>query len=174
MSYKKCIAPLIVISSLSLLCGAIVSPTSQSTGQNAQEKQSKSVEPKTIQGCYELGPLEWKPDLELDKDEAVFITPPRRIELLAERGTQGKEKNGYLVRPAPGFPKSIHRASYWQPTGVKTIEVVFTTGTSGLSMELELEGDSLRGIARTHWDFRRKVQTAHINAHRIECGVPPQ
>jgi hypothetical protein len=140
----------------------------QPVKQNPEENESKFVKPETIQGCYQLETLNWKPDLKLGEDE-VFITPPQRIQILAERGSIGFEKNGYLVRAAPGSPKSIHRASYWEPTGPKTIDIVFSTGTSGVSMRLKVEGDILRGKAKTHWDFPRRDQTAQVIAHKIDC-----
>jgi hypothetical protein len=90
--------------------------------------------------------------LKLEQDEATFITPPKRIELLAKRGTQGMETRGFLVRPAPGVPQSIHRSTYWVPTGPKKIEIVFTTGTSGLEMQLTVQGETLQGKAKTFWD----------------------
>lgn len=127
------------------------------------------IKPEAIQGCYDFGTLNWRPDLKLDKDEAVFITPPQRIELLAERGSQGREKNGYLVRPAPGVPQSVHRSTYWMPIGPKKIEIVFITGTSGLEMQLTAQGETLKGKAKTFWDFLRRRQTAQIIARKINC-----
>jgi len=56
------------------------------------------------------------------------------------------EKNGYLVRPAPGAPQSVHCSTYWLPSGPKKIEIVFTTGTSGLEMQLTVQGQTLQGI----------------------------
>jgi len=136
---------------------------------NPEDKESKSIKPENVQGCYELGTLTWRPDLKLGEDE-VFIKPPHRIQILTERGSKTFEKNGYLVRPAPGIPPSIHRASYWVPTGPNAIEVVFTTGTSGLYMQLKVEGDTLKGKAKTHWDFLRRHQTAQVIARKIDCG----
>jgi hypothetical protein len=127
------------------------------------------LKPEAISGCYELGALNWRPDLRLGED-AEFITPPRRIEILAEHGTKGFEQNGYLVRPAPGVPRSIHRGSYWVPKGPNAVEVVWTTGFSGLSMHLNLEGETLRGKATTFWDFPRRTQTAEVVAHKVDCG----
>jgi hypothetical protein len=164
---RICLVVLIGFSTL--FCIAVISAPRQSLGQKAKTEESKVVRPEAIQGCYDLPALSWKPDLKLGEDED-FITPPQRIQILADHGSVGLEKNGYLVRPAPGFPKSIHRASYWEATGPRAIEVVFTTGTSGLSMKLKVEGETLRGIAITHWDFPRRKQTAHVNAHKIECG----
>jgi hypothetical protein len=169
MSNVKCLRLAVLIGLSSLFCVGITSAPIQSAERNPEEKESKFVRPETIQGCYEIGALSWKPDLKLGEDE-VFITPPQRIQILAERGSIGFEKNGYLVRAAPGFPKSIHRASYWEPTGPKTIEVVFTTGTSGLSIRLKVEGETLRGKAKTHWDFLRRHQTAQVIGHKTDCG----
>lgn len=165
----KCLRLAVLIGLSNLFCVGITSTPRQSAERNQQEKEKKFVRPETVQGCYELGALSWKPDLKLGEDE-VFITPPQRIQILAERGSIGFERNGYLVRAAPGFPKSIHRASYWEPTGPETIEVVFTTGTSGLSMRLKVEGETLRGKAKTHWDFPRRDQAAQVIAHKADCG----
>src|SRR5260370_2248807 len=162
--------PEVLIGFLILFCVSLNSASRQSTGENSKANESKFVKPESIQGCYELGALDWKPDLQLDKEEAVFITPPERIELLAERGTQGGEKNGYLVRPAPGVPHSVHRCTYWVPTGPKKIEVVFTTGLSGLEMQLTVEGEILQGKAKTFWDFLRRRQTARVMARKVDCG----
>jgi hypothetical protein len=166
----KCLRPILLVSLLTLVCAGVRSVPRQSTGANPKEKESKFIKPEIIQGCYELGALNWKPDLQLDKDEAAFIIPPERIELLAKRGTEGREKNGYLVRPASGVTQSVHRSTYWMPTGPNTIEVVFTTGTSGLSMKLRVEGETLKGKAKSHWDFLRRSQTAQLISRKIDCG----
>jgi hypothetical protein len=56
---------------------------------------------------------------------AHTASPPPRIQIFAEHGTVGFEQDGYLLRPAPGVPRSIHRGSYWVPKGSNTIEAVF-------------------------------------------------
>lgn len=133
-------------------------------------KPSKLISPEAVQGCYELGVLKWHPAWK--GDDLVFITPPARIQILAEKGTKMFENGQYLVRPAPGFPASIHRASYWKPVGAKTIEIIWTTGFSGLTMKLNLEGDTLKGKAETFWDFPRRGQTAPIAAPKVDCTQP--
>lgn len=158
---------------------SLLSPLSQSfanrpAGKQGPEsspkgKESQLIKPESVAGCYELGVLKWQPDLHLGED-AVFITPPQRIQILAERGTRGFESNGYLVRPAPGVAPSIHRMSYWEPTGAKTIRVAWTTGFSGLTMQLSVEGNTLKGKAETFWDFTRARQTARISAPKIDCA----
>src|SRR5258708_3460116 len=135
----------------------------------AQEQQKPQlVKPENIQGCYGLTLSGWRTNLNLGED-AVFITPPHRVELLAERGTQGWESHGFIVRPAPGVPASIHRGSYWLPKGPRSIEVVWTTGLSGLVMELTIIGEELKGKAKTHWDFLREQQKADVVARKVEC-----
>jgi hypothetical protein len=132
------------------------------------QRKPELVKPENIQGCYELTLSAWRPNLNLGED-AVFITPPHRVELLAERGTQGWESHGFIVRPAPGVPASIHRGSYWLPKGPRSIEVVWTTGLSGLVMELTINGEELKGKAKTHWDFLREQQKADVVARKVEC-----
>ena len=70
--------------------------------QEPQKGKPKLVEPENIQGCYELTLSPWRPNTNLGED-AVFVTPPRRIQLFAAKGTQGWESEGYVVKPgAPG------------------------------------------------------------------------
>lgn len=132
------------------------------------QEQRKLVEPEKIQGCYELTLSAWRPNLSLGED-AIFLTPPHRIQLFAERGTQGWESEGYVVKPAPGEEPSIHRGSYWLSKSSHSIEIVWTTGFSGLVMGLKIEGTDLRGEAKSFWDFPRGRQTAQVTARKVEC-----
>jgi hypothetical protein len=134
-----------------------------------EHKQPQVISPETVQGCYELGLLKWQPDLNLGED-AKFIIPPERIQLLAERGTNNFEARGYLVRPAPGVPPSIHRSSYWKPVGPDKIEVVWGEPFSGVIMKLRFKDGTLKGKAQTFWDFLRRGQTAKIIAPKIDCN----
>ena len=135
----------------------------------AASTDSKLIKPEAIQGCYDLTLSPWIPDMKLGEDE-VFVTPPTRIQLFATKGTEGWEKEGYIVRPAPGVKPSIHRGAYWLPKGAKSIQIVWTTGFSGLEMHLKTsDAEVLRGKAVTFWDFGRKKQTAEVIARRVEC-----
>jgi len=130
----------------------------------------KPVSPEALQGCYELTLSPWFPDMKLGEDEQ-FITPPPRIQLFAEKGTDGPESNGYLVRPAPGVPPSVHSSTYWMPKGTKGLEITFTTGFSGVVLSLKTsDAEVLHGKATTFWDFNRRKQTAEVMAHRVSCG----
>lgn len=149
------------------LFGVAVQPSSQDS--SVQEKQI--VKPESVQGCYELTLSEWRPNVKLG-DDAREITPPHRIQLLSERGTQGWEAEGYIVQPAPGVTASVHRGSYWRPKGPQSVEIVWTTGFSGLVMGLRVQGDALRGTAKSFWDFPRKKQTADVVARKVDCHKP--
>jgi hypothetical protein len=144
----------------------LLSPTA--SPQKGKKDESRNMKPEDVQGCYDLTLSEWKPNLHLGED-AEFITPPRRIELFAKRGTKGFEKGEYLVRPGPGVTPSIHRASYWRPKGNHSIEIVWTTGFSGLVIGLTQEKNGFKGQAKSFWDFGRPTQTADVVALRVEC-----
>jgi hypothetical protein len=143
----------------------------QDTAPPANAKQNeKSVTPEAVQGCYVLTLSPWFPPMKLGDDEQL-ITPPPRIQLLAEKGTEGEESRGYLVRAAPGAQPSIHSSMYWLPKGSKTLEITFTDGFSGLVMGLKTsDAETLHGKATTFWDFDRKRQVAEVMARRVPCG----
>jgi len=150
--------------------GATVSAQDPASPQGNTKRDDKLLKPEAIQGCYELTLSPWFPYLKLGEDEE-FITPPHRIQLFAIKGTEGREAEGYLVRPAPGIPPSVHREAYWLPKGPKTLEIVWTTGLSFLTMQLKTsDAEILRGKAATFWDFSRKKQTAEVVAQRVDCG----
>ena len=150
--------PHILILTLVLVSQALSKAASHST----------PISPEAVHGCYEIGKLEWHPKFE--GEDLVFITPPERIQILAERGTFGREKDEYLVRPAPGFPNSIHRYSFWRPTGSHSLEIVWSTGLSGLTMRLKVDRDTLKGKAKPFWDFPSRGPTARVLAHKVDCA----
>lgn len=160
-----------LIAPVTFLCVGLAAAANQQSIEARTGKQL--LDPASVQGCYELGTLKWSPDLLRFNEDQVFITPPRRIQILTEHGSAGLEEHGYLVRPAPGIPASVQRFTFWMPTGPNTIEIVFSTGTSGLSMTLKRDGTTLRGKAKTHWDFRRRGQRAKILAPKVDCGSVP-
>lgn len=149
----------------------ISNAASQQPSASPDAKQdSQFVNPETLRGCYDLTLSPWFPDMKLGDDEAL-VTPPARIQLLAQKGTEGSETEGYLVRPAPGVKPSVHSGSYWVPKGRKSIKIIWTTGYSGLTMDLKTSDDEvLRGKATTFWDFNRRKQTAEVVARRVDCG----
>lgn len=156
--------------SFAFASGAAFPAQDPASPQANTKHDDRLLKPEAIQGCYELTLSPWFPDLKLGEDEE-FITPPHRIQLFATKGAEGQEAQGYLVRPAPGIQPSVHRESYWLPKGPKTLEIVWTTGLSGLTMQLKTtDAETLRGKAATFWDFNRKKQTADVVAQRVDCG----
>jgi len=166
-------APSLILGILIAVCLAPSSHGSRPAAASAHDSaqaQAVPLAPERLQGCYKLKMSAWRPDLHLGGDSA-YITPPRAIQLFAEQGTKSIETNGYVLRPAPGARPSIHKASYWRIQGLDSIELVWSTGFSGLTMLLQPQGQDLRGKAKTSWDFNRTEQTAEVLAQRITCAT---
>jgi hypothetical protein len=102
-------------------------------------------------------------------EDTIFSTPPGRIELQAHRGTRSFERRGWIVRPARGTERSVHSFSFFTVTSSDSIQVVWTTGFSGLTMDLAAARDTLRGQAHTFWDFGRPSQSADATLIRVSC-----
>lgn len=159
----------ILLTIVLLDCGMALAGPQDSSGGSAKPSEAL-VNPEAIQGCYELTLSPWFPEMKLG-DEEEIITPPARIQLFAEKGTDGEESKGYLVRAAPGVPPSRHSSTYWLPKGAKSVEITFTTGFSGVTLSLKTsDAETLHGKASTFWDFKRKKQTADAMARRVPCG----
>jgi hypothetical protein len=150
------------------IVGLVSASSSVFAGRQSQPK-SHLVQPETVRGCYELSLSDWRPKMDLG-DDAPFVTPPHRIELSAERGTHGWEAEGFLVKPAPGIEPKIDIHSYWLPKSARSIEIVWTTGFSGVTMALTIQGSDMQGQAQTFWDFTRDRQQADVVARRVKCG----
>ena len=119
-----------------------------------------------LAGCYELTLSQWEPAISLGED-AMFISPPARIEL-TKTPDHSWDEHGLKVTPARGVSPSIHNSSYWRDDGHR-LHIVWTTGFSGLTMDLQVRGSSLEGEAHTFWDFPRPRQTSHVIAMKIAC-----
>ena len=130
----------------------------------------KTLDPASVQGCYELALSAWRPALSLGDDEREW-TPPPKIQLFGVRGTKGWEAEGYVVKLAPGIEQSVHRESYWNPKGPRSIEIVWTTGFEGIVMLLTVETPGLRGRAKSFFDFDRQTQTADVVARKFDCAT---
>jgi hypothetical protein len=98
----------------------------------------------------------------------MFISPPARVELTMTPDHTW-DKRGLKVTPASGLKPSIHKHPYWTTDDAHHIHIVWTTGFSGLTMDLEERGSNLVGTAHTFWDFDRQRQTSEVVATRISC-----
>jgi hypothetical protein len=120
-----------------------------------------------LPGCYELKLSKWIPAIPLGADEK-FVTPPKRIALTETIDSSWGDQHAFKVLPTGGASPSVHRHAYWT-SDAHQVHVVFSTGYSGLTMDLEPQGSNLVGTAYTAWDFPRTGQTSHVVATRISC-----
>jgi hypothetical protein len=120
-----------------------------------------------VAGCYELRLSKWSPVISLGEDEK-FITPPKRIALTTTIDNTWGDEHTFRVTPTNGAAPSVHRAAYWR-SDARGVHITWTNGFSGLTMDLEVRGSDLVGIAHTVWDFSRPGQTSQVVAIRISC-----
>jgi hypothetical protein len=123
-----------------------------------------------VVGCWELRMGAWSPALMLGPDERI-ITPPSRVLIDSTIGTRPYERRNLLLRPAPGATPTVHRYSWWNMGRADSIQLRWTTGFSGVNMSLAHEGDTLRGLAETTWDFDRQTQHADVTMWRVACDA---
>jgi hypothetical protein len=146
--------------------------TSVATAQDESHPAQKSAEPSVFAGCYELGLGRWWPSG--FGEDNMFVTPPTKIQLLPILGTEGFEKDGLLVRPFPDKPESAffrRRYSYWRIQTTDTVQLIWTTGFSGVVINLVRRGRDLRGWAHPFWDFPRFPRIMHVTAKRLPCDA---
>lgn len=144
----------------------------------AQEEKDKSAHNGPVQpdqrinaftGCYELKMGRWWP-WGFGEDD-MFATPPSRIKLLPEQGTRGFEKNGLVIREMTRKSGDLRRSSFWRVESSDQIDLTWTTGFSGVTLELKGKGSDMRGWAHPFWDFPRLPRIARVKAHRIACDT---
>jgi hypothetical protein len=88
---------------------------------------------------------------------------------LQNAARKARKRMGILFDRRPAFQQAFTLILTGYPKDQGSIEVVWTTGFSGLVMGLTINGEELKGKAKTHWDFRRKQQTADVVARKVEC-----
>lgn len=126
-------------------------------------------------GCYQVKLGRWWPWS--FGEDTVFVTPPYRIRLLAQRGTEGFEDNGFIIRVLPPEKEAIHGIrrvwSYWTVKSTKDVELVWTDGLTGVVLKLHKRGSDLRGWAHPHFDFPIFIpRTAQVRARTMACEEP--
>jgi hypothetical protein len=117
--------------------------------------------------CYEVQLGMWAPRLAVGAD-TVFSVPPRRFRVEA-RADSGLGPGAYAVRALPGAGAPVHSRGRWAVVRADSVEVVFTTGFSGLVLHVRRDGATWRGIASTFWDFPRPTQTASVSLAPTAC-----
>jgi hypothetical protein len=121
--------------------------------------------------CYDLSLGPWHPAQEL-REDSIYIAPPSRVRFDTARIERWRSE-GFALRPAPGALPSVHRHAFWRSVG-DSVELLWSTGFSGLRMTLGGRPGELRGRARTFWDFGRTPTTADATARRVPCDASSQ
>lgn len=126
-------------------------------------------------GCYQVRVGRWWPWS--FGEDTVFVTPPSRIRLLSQRGTEGFEHNGFIIRVLPPDKQAVHGirrvSSYWTVKSSKDVDLVWTDGLTGFILRLHKRGNDLRGWAHPHFDFPHFIsRTAYVKARKMPCDGP--
>lgn len=123
-------------------------------------------------GCYELKMGRWWP-WGFGEDN-VFVTPPSRIRLLSMGGTEGFEKDGFVIRTLPDSKRAMHGIrtvwSYWRVTSPNDVDLVWTDGFTSVTLRLHKTGDDLAGWAHPHFDTLSLPRTTHVTARKELCN----
>lgn len=124
-------------------------------------------------GCYELSMGRWWPWA--FGEDTKYVTPPKRIELSPDVETEGFGKDRLAVRSLPFSAESAssptRRASFWTVGKDEKIEITWTDGFTGLTVELNHDGSGLSGWAHPHFDSAKFIpRIAHVTAKRIACN----
>jgi hypothetical protein len=161
-----------------LLCALMLDVASW--GQCAKDTQNCSppvrVESQTSPfiGCYQLTLGKWWPWA--FGEDTKYVTPPTRVRLLPERGAEGFEQNGFLLRAVPTNKRTTYvrgGPSYWQVESTNQIDLIWTDGFTGVTLKLEKQGYELRGWAHPHFDAASLIpRTARVVARPTACDAP--
>ena len=154
-----------------MICWLHAVPTVAQADKSATNQRDQTA---PFVGCYELKLGRWWPWGY--GGDSPFVTPPKRVQLLAERGTEGFEQYGFLLRATPEQGKSAGgrgRPSYWQVDSADRVFLIWNDGFTGVTLKLEKDDSDLRGWAHPHFDSPHFIpHTAHVVAHRVNCGAP--
>lgn len=138
----------------------------------ADAKKQPPPDPAPFVGCYELKLGRWWPfGFGPDRE---FVAPPKRVKLLLDRGTEGMERHGFLIRAMPprnGEKAGRGRPSYWLIQSSSKIDLIWFNGFSGVTLSLEKQGDELRGRAHASFDTPTLPRFERVTAHRINCDA---
>jgi hypothetical protein len=161
----------IVVFALALSASSLW-PQSSRTLQNRPITIASPVDAFT--GCYELTMGRWWPWA--FGEDTKFVTPPSLFELLSVHGKEGFEKDGFIIRAIPASSAGSagrKRASFWEIKPSGEINLIWTDGFTGVTLQVERHGNELRGWAAPHFDAPTLVpRRAHVIARKIPCKAP--
>jgi hypothetical protein len=143
----------------------LIAPFALNAKPDTSDQDQSSPE---IAGCYQLSLGHWWPWG--FGDEAKYVTPPSRISLLNERGTNGFEEQGFLIR-AMHPDLTDHKWYSWWRVDPRGVYLTWTTGFTGVFIDLHRQGNELRGWAHPFFDTLRLVKhVARVKMARIPCS----
>lgn len=150
-------------------------PASTCTGQNAyQQRPPSEKEMESYAGCYQLTMGRWWPWS--FGEDTEFVTPPHRVELTLDQGTEGWGKDHLLIRVAPAQKNKVsggRGASFWEVQPNNRINLIWTDGFTGVTLTLGKHRSMLRGWAHPHFDAAKLVpRIAQVKGQRIACDAP--
>jgi hypothetical protein len=120
-------------------------------------------------GCYQLSLGRWWP-WGFGEDNQ-FVTPPERIELLTKQGTDGWERGHLLLRALPNT-SGRKGSSFWEVQDDHRIDLVWTDGFTGVTIDLRNEGNEFRGKAHPHFDSVVFIQRiAYVKMKKTNCDT---
>lgn len=136
--------------------------------QNKPADPSMDQNASAFAGCYELRLGRWWP-WGMGED-TVFATPPKQVELTVERATTGLGKDHFFIRQIPSVEGS-RRSAIWIPQDRNHVMLVWSTGFSGVYVNLMKKDRHLSGWAHAHFDFPRIPHVAHVRTEPIACSA---
>lgn len=169
MKRSFCFVAILFLTASAMAQTASVSPSKPQHNLSV-DSQSEAA---SFAGCYELQLGHWWPFG--FGAEAKYVTPPTRIELIPEKGTQGFEQNGFLIRPisnGKGPIASRGAPSYWQVKSSSELALMWTDGFTGVTLSLKKHGNELSGWAHPHFDSPHLIpRIEHVTAEQIACAA---
>jgi hypothetical protein len=142
----------------------------QTDESEANAQTQPALTPPPFERCYQLKFGRWWPWG--FGEENAYVTPPRRIQLLGERGTRGFEQDKLLIRTVPhqDRPPGSRESSFWNTKSPNRVLLTWTDGFVGVTLDLAKSKDELKGWAHPHFDAPHFVpRIAHVTAQPIEC-----
>ncbi len=169
-SFKTSIAALLCALMLEVICWGQCPKDAQDCPKSARVESPTSP----FLGCYQLTLGRWWPWA--FGEDTKYVTPPSPVQLLSDRGTEGFEQNGFLLRAIPTDKHTTYvrgGPSYWQVRSTNQIDLIWTDGFTGVTLKLKKQGDDLRGWAYPHFDAVKLIpRTARVVARPIACDTP--
>jgi len=165
---------IVVLTLVGAVVVALVAPVALRAFRPPVAAAQRAALARRVAGCYELalGP-DWHDILHpFGRGGAhEYNTPPRAVELRLAAGRGAGPGGPFELIPARGASPTRHRMNGWLVDSLNgRVNLWFSTGFSGVTLELAPEGDSvLVGEAREFWDFTSMAAHAPARAFRAPC-----